>query len=66
MVRYQQIICAICGKYTDNDGGADKRGWRYSFFHRELTTCPECEYQKYLAENKLKPNNELLEGKNEQ
>ena len=39
---YQQIICYNCKKQTDNDGGAADRGWVYSFFHPELTRCPDC------------------------
>lgn len=46
MEEYQQIICAKCNKQTDNDGTADKKGWQYSFMHRELTRCPECQKQK--------------------
>lgn len=41
--KFQQIICYECKKQTDNDGSASSRGWKYSFFHPELTRCPDCQ-----------------------
>jgi len=43
MSEYQQIICYECTAKTDNNGYAADLGWKYSFFHPELTRCPDCQ-----------------------